>query len=498
VDLKTQARQLVQNLDGHLSISAYDVAWMARLPAMGDDGTRWPELVNWLLGNQWPDGSWGGVIPYYHDRVLSTLAAIVALRERGAGPKAKGAIKRGLQYLWHHLHYLHYDPIELVGFELILPTLLARARALDLGVPNHSYGYRHIRAQKLSLLPIELIYSPSTSVAFSAEFLDAAGDPVRLGQLQAEHGAIANSPATTAYLILQGGGNQEALNYLESLRARPPAFYPWRTFEIVWTLEHLVFGGLSMNGLLNTATRSELQTALDFGEKGVGIDPTFGINDGDTTSVTLHMLAQGGQSVDPSILQHFESPRSGLFHTFPFERNPSVVTNIHALEAMSLIGDYPNYQLMRGRIVAMVLETQRKGSYWIDKWHASPYYATAHVLIALISTRESLLNEFHNSIEWLIHTQRPDGSWGFFDWGTLEETAYALLALLHYYRQVQEMDSDVVRRGATYLHNRMAQVDWVYPEMWIAKSLYAPRSIIKAAVLAAAHLYQDTFGRPPD
>jgi hypothetical protein len=44
----------------------------------------------------------------------------------------------------------------------------------------------------------------------------------------------------------------------------------------------------------------------------------------------------------------------------------------------------------------------------------------------------------------------------------------------------------------------MAQVDWTYPEMWIAKSLYAPRSIIKAAVLAAAHLYQDTFGRPPD
>jgi ent-copalyl diphosphate synthase len=63
-DFKAQARQLVQTLDGHLSTSAYDAAWMARLPADGTDGARWPELVDWLLRHQWPDGSWGGTIPY--------------------------------------------------------------------------------------------------------------------------------------------------------------------------------------------------------------------------------------------------------------------------------------------------------------------------------------------------------------------------------------------------------------------------------------------------
>jgi halimadienyl-diphosphate synthase len=498
LDFIAQARQLVQNLDGHLSTSAYDVAWLAQLPGDEGNGLRWPELIDWLLRHQWPDGSWGGTIPYYHDRILSTLAAIIALKECGASLKAERAIRQGIQYLWHHFHFLPYDPIELVGFELILPTLLSQARALDLDVPTHYYGYEHIRAQKLSLLPEGLFYSPSTSVAFSAEFLGAAGDPTRLRQLQGDHGAIANSPATTAYLVRQGGCNQVALDYLEKLRIQPPAFYPWRTFEIVWTLEHLTFGGLSLRGLVKPSIWAELQAALEFGEIGVGIDPSFGINDGDTTSVTLHVLARGGQPVNHMILRHFESPRTGLFHTFPFERNPSVVTNVHALEAMSFLPDYPNFELMRGRIVAMVLRTQQQSSYWVDKWHASPYYATAHVLIAFIRTQESLLNECHNAIEWLIHTQRPEGSWGFFDWGTLEETAYALLTLLHYHRQFKKLNTEVLRLGATYLFHWMEREDWADPEMWIAKSLYAPRSIIKAAVLAAAHLYQDTFGRPPD
>lgn len=492
-----QARQLVQNLNGCLSVSAYDVAWMARLPADGEDGARWPDLIDWLIEHQWPDGSWGGTIPYYHDRLLCTLSTIIALKERGTGRAAAEAIERGVRYVWHNSHFLHYDPIELVGFELILPTLLAQARALSMDVPAHSYGYRHLRAKKLRLLPPESFYTPGTSVAFSIEFLDATGDPDSLPQLQGENGAVANSPATTAYLVLQGSGNQAALSYLERMRARPPAFYPWRTFEMAWTLEHLAFGGLSLNGLVEPSIWAELQAALYFGEIGVGIDPSFGINDGDTTSVTLHVLARGGQPVDPMILQHFENSRSGLFHTFPFERNPSVVTNAHALEALALMPDYPNRQIMQDRIVTMMLAAQQYKSYWVDKWHASPYYATTHVLMALISMQEFLLAECHNSIEWLVHTQRPDGSWGYFDRGTIEETAYALLVLLHYHRRVRAVNSEVLRRGAAYLYRLMGQADSAYPELWIAKSLYAPKNIIRAAVLAAANLYLEAFGWPP-
>ena len=41
--------------------------------------SRW---VQELGRGQWPDGSWGGTVPYYHDRLLCTLAAVIAPHQR--------------------------------------------------------------------------------------------------------------------------------------------------------------------------------------------------------------------------------------------------------------------------------------------------------------------------------------------------------------------------------------------------------------------------------
>lgn len=497
--LEEEARQLVQSLSGRMGPSPYDIAWMARVPADSGDGVRWPDLLDWLIEHQWPDDSWGGVIPYYHDRILCTLAAIIALKERGTRMGDFRAIQRGERYIWRNLHFLHHDPIELVGFELLLPTLLARAHALDLDVPTHSGNYGRIRAAKLRLLPAELLYTPGTSTAFSLEFLDTRGDPSCLCQLQGRNGSIANSPSATAYVLLQSGENQEALDYLDRMRAQPggiPHFHPLRTFEVTWVLEHLAFGGLSLDGLVEPAIWKELQSVLR--EKGgVSMDPAFGIPDGDTTAVTLHILALGGQPVDPMVLHQFEEPETRTFRTLAFERNASVGTNVHALEALSLMPDYPDRQEVWDHVVAMLLDAQIYRSYWVDKWHASPYYATSHVLIALINAQEPMLAKCLHSIEWLLHSQRDDGSWGYFDRGTAEETAYALLALLHYQRQVEAVDTEVLRRGMACLC-RMVQEGLPYPELWIAKSLYAPEGMIGAAILAAMILYQETFGHVPD
>jgi len=503
LDLKTQARELVRNLNGRMGPSPYDIAWMARVPDDSGEGSRWPELIDWLIEHQWLDGSWGGPIEYYHDRILCTLAAIIALKEYGKGIEAEQAIERGTRYIWNHLQFLHHDPVELVGFELILPTLMTQARALSLGVPNHSGGYEHIRGEKLRLLPIELLYTPGTSVAFSLEFLGHQGDPDRMYPLLGQNGAIANSPATTTYFLLQSGRNHtEAITYLEQMRSWPggtPAFYPFRTFETAWVLEHLAFGGFPLDELIAPSVWEELCSGL--GETGAGIDPLFGINDGDTTAVTLHVLALGGYPPEPAILHYFEEPDSRTFRTFAFERNASVATNAHALETLALIPDYPDRQEVWDHVVATLLATQKYRSYWIDKWHASPYYATSHTLIALINAHEPLVTECVDSIEWLIHTQREDGSWGYFDRGTAEETAYALLALLHYHRHIESMNQvavETIKKGVSFLQYSMEEhIDLMYPDLWIAKSLYAPVNIVKAAILAALNLYQDTFGNIP-
>jgi hypothetical protein len=141
VDYKQEARKLVQNLHEHMGPSPYDIAWLARLRSDVDGHARWPDLIDWLLEHQHGDGSWGGRIVYYHERIVCTLVAAIALHQNAYHPRARKAVQRAERYLWHHLHLLKSDPFELVGFELIFPTLLQEAQRLGLDVPNHTCGY---------------------------------------------------------------------------------------------------------------------------------------------------------------------------------------------------------------------------------------------------------------------------------------------------------------------------------------------------------------------
>ncbi|KAJ4873306.1 hypothetical protein Rs2_45024 [Raphanus sativus] len=66
--------------DGEITISAYDTAWVALIDA-GDKTPAFPSAVKWIADNQLPDGSWGDAHLFnYHDRLINTLACIVALR----------------------------------------------------------------------------------------------------------------------------------------------------------------------------------------------------------------------------------------------------------------------------------------------------------------------------------------------------------------------------------------------------------------------------------
>ncbi len=499
MDLKAQIRELVNNLSGRMDPSPYDIAWMARVPADGGDGPRWPELIGWLLENQWLDGSWGGPIRYYHDRILCTLAAIIALKERGESRETTEAIERGERYIWHNLHRLRHDPCELVGFELILPTLLVDALDLGLDVPKHKCGYGRIRQEKLRLIPPRLLYSPKVTTVHSLEFLGREGDPERMRQALAVNGSLGNSPATTSYFLLQGGNDDRALAYLHEMLAHNGHviyLHPFRAFELAWVLHSLSSCQEPLANLVDGSVWKELQDNL--GECGTGLDPTFGIEDSDTTSVTMLLLRLAGYPVNPDILVRFEDKEKHTFRTYDYERNISISTNIHALEALSLLPDYPNREESRDRILAYLLAHRTFDTYWMDKWHASPYYATAHVLVGISKATPGMLGECRRTVEWLMHTQREDGSWGFFDQGTAEETAYAMTALLHC-RRCFSIETDLLRRGADFLCRETTETanwheDYHHPPLWLGKPLYVPRDIVRASILAALILYEETFG----
>jgi len=493
VNYVEEARELVQDLNQRMGPSPYDIAWLARLRNPADGDARWPDMIEWLLENQHPDGSWGGEIVYYHDRIICTLVAAIALHENGRTQQTRKAIKRAERYLWHHLHLLPRDPFELSGFELIFPTLLEEARALGLDVPTHTCGYGEVQTAKLRLIPPHMLYSPRISTVYSLEFLGQSGDPDRLQEALASNGSLGTSPATTAYYLLLRHHDERALAYLEAVRnhmGHVITVYPFRTFELTWVLNNLAFSELPITEFAGEGIWQELQAEI--GPAGIGMDPAFGVPDGDTTSVCCRVLLGAGYDVDPLSLARFEDKKRRVFRTWDYERNVSVSTNVHALEALNLMPDYPNRRRVQEQVTLMLLDNRKYNIYWIDKWHASPYYATAHALVALLKGRPHVAHTCRHTVDWVIHTQRDDGSWGFFEYGTPEETAYALTTLLHYNRY-EPVDPNVLHRGAAYLARAYQGSDSIYPEFWIAKCLFLPCDVVRSAILAALILYGETF-----
>lgn len=86
--------------DGEISVSAYYTAWVALVEDMNKIGTPlFPSSFQWIVDNQLSDGSWGdNVIFLAHDRLLNTLACVIALKSWNVHPAKMEKGKHQLVY----------------------------------------------------------------------------------------------------------------------------------------------------------------------------------------------------------------------------------------------------------------------------------------------------------------------------------------------------------------------------------------------------------------
>jgi halimadienyl-diphosphate synthase len=466
---------------------AYDTAWLAGMSAPADRRrSRFPTALRWLVDNQLSDGSWGGSVRYEHDRILCTLAALAPLAELGRHAEERRAVEAGTRYLWQHGHLLSSEPVELVGFELLVPSLVQRARAAGVAVPPHLDIYARQRALKLDLIPREAMYSPRATIVHSLEFLGDQADLAGLEAAQGQNGALGNSPAATAFYLTQTqSNNPQALDYLSSCMGRgdgatAPVLHPCDTFELLWAAYHLYVGGAPSRGILRATERRRL--LADLAQTGVSLSRTFPIPDADDTAVALLLMHDLGEHVDPRVLQPFEAA-DGSFVSFPYERHSSVGVNAHVLHTLTRVPGYPDASRAIERILTYLID-QHSGLYWIDKWHISPLYATAHVLAALehlpSEQRSRVAELIDRSREWLRQSQNADGSWGFYGRSTAEETAYGLLALAGN-RAIDERDRARCAAAARFLKLKRRE-NVAHPPLWIDKCLYIPPLVVNAAI----------------
>jgi halimadienyl-diphosphate synthase len=495
INVESEIQKLLKEIGpGRMSSTAYDTAWVARLGDVDQDLSH--QAMEWLSENQLPDGSWGAKdIFYYHDRVISTLAAMIALTQHGRRTHDKLQIEKGLLALEHitsgATQGLASDPNgATVGFEMIAPTLVAEAEKLGIikqqgdRILGRMRYLREKKMRKLTGVRISRYYTP----AFSAEMAGEDGKSILdFDNLQESNGSVANSPSATAYFAHQiKTGDKKSLHYLrktiEGRTGGAPFASPFNIFERAWVLWNL---SLVPNFINNIDMQKEIIPHVDFMSsawrdgQGVGFSSEYTPCDSDDTSVAFDVLKRFHREKNIQTLLNYEEEE--YFRCYPLEANPSIGANVHILSALRQSGIDKRHPAIL-KILSFLLKTCQPEGYWVDKWHISPYYITSHVAIVC---RDMDVNIHGKALKWILETQKHDGSWGSFGISTAEETAYALQAL--------KLQNNIVYRTSIKRGVEWLKAHWLdpYPNLWISKALYCPEIVVRSTILSALSLCEE-------
>ncbi|MFY1616578.1 prenyltransferase [Micromonospora sp. WMMD736] len=503
------ARELIAGLAlrpwGQVAPSVYE---SARLVADAPWLPGHEKRIGFLLREQRPDGAWGPPEGYALVPTLSAIDALLAaLATAGsAGAHLLAPTARGLDALTGRLLATPARALpDTPALDLIVPALVESIN----GRLSRLARLSRATAERLPRSPLALPAGLGPDRLHAVRAAVAAGVvlPAKLahfyevlGATPADAGptltAVGASPAATAAWLSAVGpdAGPAAHTFLRTLirdgDGPVPCPTPITVFERAWVLSGLRRAGVAVNPPASLLRTLAAATAAEGVATGEGL-PT----DADTTSVTLDALARLGHPADPAGLWAYETADG--FCTWPgSEDGFSVTTNAHVLDAFGQhVTGHPGadarYHRTVDRLSAVLPAHQLADGRWQDRWHASPYYATACCVLALAEFgRGGVAAEaLDRAARWVLDSQRADGSWGRWD-GTVEETAYALQVLVAVPTGAPRVD-DAVARGHAYLHRRSDRSD---PPLWYGKELYCPTAIVRAAVLAACRLASVQLG----
>jgi hypothetical protein len=496
VDVAGAARELVAGLAlepyGRVTPSVYETARLVTLAPWLDGHQR---RVAFLLGTQRADGGWGGPGGY---GLVPTLSATDALLpETGA---AAAAADRGVAALHTWLRAPGAALPDMPAIELIIPALVE-----SLNARLQRYGRRPLPlppgADGSALARLRAV--AATERAVPEKVLHAwevvHRPPVSSDGRKHRAGPIGASPAATAAWLSNGGApdvDNPGRRYLETVVARHggpvPCAAPITVFERAWVLSWLAEAGVPL--VVPDSLLRELDAAV--GPTGTPAGPGLP-QDADTTAVALSALAQLGRRREPASLWAYETGTH--FCTWRGEDGQSVSVNAHVLEAFGHYlsarpGHAGRYVAASRRLSAWLADQQGADGSWVDRWHASPFYATACCALALDRFGEgpAAVAAVDRAVGWVLDTQRPDGSWGIWQ-GTGEETAYAMRILL---TRPDGRTEGALGRGyphvSRFFRDQSVDRSGDLP-MWHDKDLYSPEAIVRSAMLAALHQAQRHF-----
>ncbi|TAN57388.1 hypothetical protein EPN15_04525 [Patescibacteria group bacterium] len=496
--MRLSKEQLIQKIKqtlkqvgtSQMSQSTYDLGWLLRLPNRENpQKPSYPQIISWLENLQHKDGSWGGQIPFAHDRVISTLSVIAGASHWPLDEKWRGRIAKAVKAVEIYSKKLLKEPEATVAFELLFSKLLNDCENLGIKIKfparvlNH---YLNLKKEKLSKLPIEAAAKYPTTLLHALEALDENKTDLRIFEkFQSPGGSFGCSPAATAFMLSRGIGGKKAERYLNILVKKKvvPVLWPMEIFERAWSLFPLFVLGIDQHFTKQIAPHLKY-LRREWTKNGISLGKDFLVPDLDDTVIAFYLLNASGARIDSGFLKYFSTP-DGLA-CYPGERGGSFGSHyVNFLFALPFLDfDKNNYSV---EAVGDILKASVKKGFWNDKWHISPFYASCRFVLAAArdQTRSAVLSKITSRI---YKKKNKNNLWGAGN-GTVEETAYALISLLKQ-KNVKNDFNNAVKKGFEAL-SRSANVDGNYSEMWVGKSLFVPANIVRITIFSALLFYEE-------
>jgi halimadienyl-diphosphate synthase len=532
--------------------SVYETGRLVTLAPWLDGHAR---RIRFLLDEQHPDGSWGGPGGYAVVPTLSAVEALMTVLDRdeqdsggnhdnrdgldhedgraghrgdaGGGAAAprralRAAVERGRGAAAVLLHDVAAaGPPPTAGAAMVIAALteaIARrtdaqatdAQATDAQATDAQGGAGRPPQPAVAAggaRQLATLRGGGWRIPLLSHYLELAGPGVAgTPEIQPVDGSVCGSAAATAAWLgpVRPSGDPagsaaalpgvpETIRMLTGLQARyggpVPAFTSQVFVARAWSLAHLALAGV--DGAVLAALRDVLAAALgpDGLPGGLGLPA-----DSDTTAVALFALAQLGEPRRPDHLWEYDAGTH--FVTVRPETEASTSANAHILMAL---GDHAarggpaaaRCAATAARIAAWLGDRQRADGSWLDKWHASPFYATRSCALALDRYGgPEHATAVDRAVRWVLAGQRVDGSWGR-PRPTVEETAYAVQTLLHAGPRRSRAVARAAAHGCRHLiGGRYGRPEGRHPPLFHGKDLVSIPGLVRAAVLAALVLAQ--------
>lgn len=491
-------RQLLLTLDrdgGLLTPSIYETAQVLRFCP---DAFESADVAGWLLDQQEADGGWGDpAAPLY--RAVPTAAAVLALTERAPqNARTKDAVTAGIAAFASLASYWQKplpDDIP-IAVELVLPQLLDAARRSAIPLSSAHFGQLRQFGQRRRRMLATMRPLAATPPLHSWEAWGRR--PTRA--LVDGSGGVGHCPAATAwwlhlarrrqhlhaeqvgaraYLAAATGGSWPALPGIF------PSAWPVQRFEMVFVLHTLLVAGLLHDPRLSDVVTPLVRRLADMvTPQGVGFSQHFA-PDGDDTAAAVAVLAASGYQGYDVALRSFQG--EDHFKAYPFELHHAPTVTARGAHALALCA-----KDNRSWVHALVANQQPDGRWIGDKWNRSWFYTTAVVLHAFSGNTDTAV--VSAGLRALTTHQHADGGWSSHGASSLQETAYAVLAL-NTQRRSPCWDAPVAaswRRACHFLLRHFEQHLRAPERLWIHKELYTPVRIDRTFLMSALLLALET------